>query len=400
MVPFVYDEIPLGQITPKGWLLAEMETEAAGLGGHLYDFYRFVHNSSWLGGTQEYSKLNEAFPYWLNALVPLAYTLNDARLKAQVHSATDYLLQHMIAADGWIGPEKDGYRLLWARTLIFFAWTPLVDANATYAEPIVTAMHDFNDLMLSMLRNNGTGLIEQFNSTLGPEYFFWHMSRVAETIVSLQWLYDKYPRGNEAKLLESMALLHHYGYKWEDWYVNGTYAFKDLYELSDDVTNENFQFLHGVNVGEGLKAAAVIRRFTYNDSLVETNRNGFQWTMKFHGAPSGTVIADERLNGLQPFYGAETCTAVEVMFSGSYSYRALGEGFYADASELAAFNALPGAMTGDWWAHTYMSQSNQPFSRNLTWSPFFDVNTMGQTYGLEPNCEWAGFVCFFVCDEC
>lgn len=103
VAPFVYDAIPLGQITPNGWLLAEMQTEAEGLAGHLYDFYQYVKDAKWLGGTQEYSGLNEAFPYWLNGLVPLAYTLDDERLKGQVHDAMDYLFEHMVQPDGWIG---------------------------------------------------------------------------------------------------------------------------------------------------------------------------------------------------------------------------------------------------------------------------------------------------------
>jgi hypothetical protein len=82
---------------------------------------------------------------------------------------------------------------------------------------------------------------------------------------------------------------------------------------------------------------------------------------------------------LNPYYGSELCTAVEVMFSQSYNYRALGDSFYADGSELAAYNALPGALTADWWAHQYMSQPNQPYSYNLSDTPFFDVSTMGQT---------------------
>ena len=92
------------------------------------------------------------------------------------------------------------------------------------------------------------------------------------------------------------------------------------------------------------------------------------------------MLADERQDGVNPYYGAETCTAVEVMFSQSYLYRALGEGMYADGSELAAYNALPGAMTGDWWAHVYMSQPNQPYSKNLSETPFYNTDSMGQTY--------------------
>ena len=71
-------------------------------------------------------------------------------------------------------------------------------------------------------------------------------------IQSLQWLYDKHPQGKRSELLAAMDLLHVCGWNWEDWFVSGIYPFEDLYDLPDSFSDDNFQFLHGVNVGEGL----------------------------------------------------------------------------------------------------------------------------------------------------
>ena len=90
-----------------------------GLAGHGFDFYQYVHSSPWMGGHEEYSALNEAFPYWFNGLVPLAYGLDDDRLKAQVKVAVDYVLGHQ-AEDGWIGPERThSERAIWGRFPFF-----------------------------------------------------------------------------------------------------------------------------------------------------------------------------------------------------------------------------------------------------------------------------------------
>lgn len=93
-------------------------------------------------------------------------------------------------------------------------FTNLVDANRTWEEPIVNAMHNFYPLMHSMLKNNGTGIVEQEDSVLDAGYYFWFAARTEDMMLSLQWLYDNYPRGQEEMLLDNMKMLHHYGNKW------------------------------------------------------------------------------------------------------------------------------------------------------------------------------------------
>jgi hypothetical protein len=126
-------------------------------------------------------------------------------------------------------------------------------------------------------------------------------------------------------------------------------------------------------------------RMTRNESLVQQTREAVNMTIMYQSSLSGSIIADEYLGGLSPQRGSELCMAVEVMFSMSYLYRAIGDNLFADRAELVAFNALPGGIAPDWWSHQYVTQTNQPWSRNLTGKPFFNVVSYGNVFGLEPN---------------
>ena len=96
--------LPVGSIRPRGWLKRQLEIQATGLTGHLHEIWPDVGpTSGWLGGDGESW---ERGPYFLDGLVPLAWLLDDARLKETAKKFIDWTLDHQ-QPDGWIGPRKN-----------------------------------------------------------------------------------------------------------------------------------------------------------------------------------------------------------------------------------------------------------------------------------------------------
>lgn len=163
----------------------------------------------------------------------------------------------LIQPDGWIGPEtlESGTRLIWARTLLFLGLTNLVDADPDiYEKPILDALYRFNELMNSMLKNNGTGMIYHDGDKVAEDDFIWFRSRSADMVVSLQWMLDHYP-GNASQsevLKENIEMIHGFSFKWEGWYTEHSYIKVDVNTVSEDLASLNWPFLHGVTVAEGI----------------------------------------------------------------------------------------------------------------------------------------------------
>jgi hypothetical protein len=51
-----------------------------------------VSESTWTGGGQDYSDLNEGGAYWFDGLVATAFVSGDSRLLGQVQSFLDYII--------------------------------------------------------------------------------------------------------------------------------------------------------------------------------------------------------------------------------------------------------------------------------------------------------------------
>ncbi|KAL4887822.1 hypothetical protein BDV59DRAFT_211808 [Aspergillus ambiguus] len=383
LAPFKYNPFPLGTITATGWLHDQLELEANGLAGHLYDFYRFVAGSTWVGGNWEYSTLDEAAPYWFNYVVPLAWTINDSRLKSQAKDFLDYVLDNQ-AQDGWLGPERTRQtRGIWARSLLCFGLAQYAQVDPSKTERIVTAMHKFAILAHSMLKDNFTGLIE--NKTLGDSFdpYGFGLSRTHELPMSLQWLYENYPRNNSEIIWETMELMFGGGVAGgKDW---TTFFVEGVFPTLGTPFIKTSSFTHGVNLAQGLRYPTVLYRMNGNSSLLDQTALAVNLVTSYQTTLAGSITADEHLGGLSPERGSETCISVEMMFSMAYLYQFYGINAYADKAERVAFNALPAALSPDWWSHQYVQQINQPWSRNLSAIPFLNVNSYANSYGLEPN---------------
>src|SRR5512144_3145119 len=73
--------LPLGSVRPAGWLARQLRIQADGLSGHLDQFWPDVAQSQWFGGTAEGW---ERAPYWLDGAIPLAWLIDDRRMKNRI----------------------------------------------------------------------------------------------------------------------------------------------------------------------------------------------------------------------------------------------------------------------------------------------------------------------------
>ncbi|KAI7971688.1 hypothetical protein EIK77_002689 [Talaromyces pinophilus] len=203
LAPFAFELLPLGSVQPRGWVRDQLKLCAAGLGGNLYKFHRFVKDTTWLDGDVEYSPLRESAPYWYNYIVPLAYVLDDDELKKQANEFLDRTLKNQ-HADGWIGPEHTKHgRGLWARCLVMMGMVNHALADPSQYDRIVDSLLRFTRLVNSMLKDNYQGLIPH----PGDEFDEFCITRAHELSTSLQWLYEQVSNRRDKEMIwETMDL--------------------------------------------------------------------------------------------------------------------------------------------------------------------------------------------------
>ena len=364
LAPNAFYLLPLGSVRPTGWLRDQLQIQAKGLSGHLDETWADVgSNSGWLGGTGESW---ERGPYFLDGLVPLAYLLDDQRLKAKAQKYIDWTLNHQ-SPDGMIGPITNTD--WWPRMV-------MLKALAQYQEATGDAR-----VVPVLARYFSYQLKELPNRPLRD----WGKFRCQDNALIALWLYN---RTGDPQLIELVRLLHQQGYDWQAQFADFKYTTPvtaQMIKLDQDQGLTDYSLAtHGVNNGQALKAAPVWSMVSASD----VDRRGFQQMLdaldKYHGLPNGMFSCDEHLAGRNPSQGSELCTVVETMYSLEQSLAILGDARIGDRLERIAFNALPGTFTDDMWAHQYDQEPNQ-VEVSLHRKPWTTNGPESNLYGLEPN---------------
>jgi uncharacterized protein len=356
--------LPLGSVRPTGWLRQQLQIQADGLGGHLDETWPDVGpNSGWLGGTGESW---ERGPYFLDGLVPLAYLLDDARLKARAQKYVDWTLQNQIS-DGMIGPKSNDD--WWPRMV-------MVKVLAQYQEltgdqRVVPVLERYFAYQLQQLPNRPLR--------------DWGKFRWQDEFLVVLWLYN---RNGDSKLLDLARLLHQQGHDWQAQFADFQYTgpiTAEFIKLKEGAgLKDTGLSTHGVNNAMAIKASPL----WYLISHSEVDRAALQRQLaaldRYHGLPNGMFSCDEHLAGLDPSQGSELCSVVESMFSLEQSLAILGNPALGDRLERLAFNALPGTFTDDMWAHQYDQEPNQ-VECSLHFKPWTTNGPESNLFGLEPN---------------
>jgi len=350
--------LPLGSIKPAGWLKDQIRIQAAGLSGHLDEFWPDIKESAWFGGKAEGW---ERVPYWLDGVVPLAYVLDDAALEAKVKKAIDYILDHQLA-DGWLGPVGDSRK---HKPYDVWPLFPLLKALTQYHE--ATGDPRVVPALLKCCRK-----IDQVIAS--EPMYSWARFRAADLAVTLYWLHD---RSQEPWLLKLAQTAFAQSHDWRAQFDNFRFTAKTQGKFELDT--------HGVNTGMALKYGGVRYRLTGDAKDKDTVFRMLDLLDRYHGQATGIFTCDEHLAGRSPSQGSELCTVVEAMYSLEVLAAILGDPRLGDRLEKLAFNALPATFKKDMTAHQYDQQCNQVVCSREGEHVYVNNGPDSNLYGLEPN---------------
>jgi DUF1680 family protein len=365
-----YLELHLGSIRPEGWLLKQLQLMKDGLTGHLDELYPSVLGSrnGWLGGDGDGW---ERGPYWLDGLVPLAWILDDADLKAKAMPWIEWTLNSQ-TEDGYFGPvpfteepapepgiQKSPRRDWWPKMVMLKVLRQYYDATG-------------DERVISLMTNYFSYQLKALPETPLDNWSFWGNRRAGDNLMLVYWLYNI---TGDAFLLDLAVLIHEQTYPWTDIFLNencysgvdrdhlfpasSTNAYPFNRELVDRLCVKQQRSFHCVNLAQGIKEPVVYYQQDPDPRYIEAVKKAFRDIREYHGQPQGMYGGDEALHGRIPTQGIEFCSITEMMFSLETLIGITGDVNLMAHLEKIAYNALPTQASDDFTSRQYFQQANQ-----------------------------------------
>lgn len=331
-------KLPVGSITPAGWVKKWLELQRDGLTGHLGEISAWLdkEGNAWLttGGDHGW----EEVPYWLKGYSDLAYILRDKKMEKEAFTWIEATLGSQ-RPDGFFGPEnmKDGKPELWAQMI-------MLSTLQTYYE--YTADKRVLDLMTKYFR---------WELALPDELFlkdYWENSRGGDNLYTVLWLYN---RIGDSFLIDLAHKIHR--------------------NTADWCQPSSLPNWHNVNIAECFREPATYHMLTGDKAMLRASYNVQQLIRRTFGqVPGGMFGADEnaRMGYIDPRQGVETCGMVEQMASDEIMLRFTGDPLWAENCEDVAFNSYPAAVMPDFKALRYITAPNMVQSDSENHRPGID----------------------------
>jgi hypothetical protein len=328
LLPSPLIKLPIGSITPKGWLRHQLELAAQGLTGHLLEISKWCkyEGNAWADPQGQGHSGWEELPYWLKGYGDLGYVLKN---EAIIKTALKWIDAVMASQepDGWFGPRSlqtglKGKPDLWPHMVMCNVLQSYYDAtNDPRVLPFLTKY--FRWLNMQQSKNFGAG--------------YWPKVRAGDSIETIYWLYN---RTGDSWLLDLAKRIHE---NMQDW-TTGVHDW------------------HNVNIAQGFREPGVYYQQSGDGKFLNAAARNYDTVMDLYGQfPGGGFAGDEncRPGFGDPRQGFETCGIVEFMHSFEMLTRISGNPLWADRCEAIAFNSLPAALTPDLKALHYLTSPNQ-----------------------------------------
>jgi Beta-L-arabinofuranosidase, GH127/F5/8 type C domain len=324
LAPSPFIKLPVGAITPKGWLRHQLEFEANGMEGRLPEVSRWLKldGNGWIdpkakGGWEE-------LPYWLKGFGDLGYVLRDEKIIAAARQWLDGIIGTQ-QPDGWFGPQ--GLRAALNGQPDMWPHMPVLNALQSFYE------FSSDERVLKLMT-----AYFKWQNTLPPAAFSagWAKVRFGDNLESVYWLYN---RTGEAWLLDLAKKIHENMARWDTGIISW----------------------HNVNIAEGFREPTEYWMQAKDEPLRTGAERNYQEVMGRYGQfPGGGFAGDEncRPGYSDPRQGFETCGWVEFMHSFEMLTRITGDPVWVDRCEEIAFNSLPAALTPDAKALHYLTGAN------------------------------------------
>jgi DUF1680 family protein len=328
LAPSPLIKLPIGSITPKGWLRHQLELEAKGLTGHLQEISKWCkfEGNAWANTNGQGHSGWEELPYWLKGYGDLGYVLKDEAIIQSARRWIDGVLASQ-EPDGWFGPRSLRTSLEGKPDL----WPHMVMCN------VLQSFYEFTGdaRVLPLLTRYFRWLNMQQSKSFGAGY--WPKVRFGDNVETIYWLYN---RTGDAWLLDLAKRIHDH---MQDW-TTGVHNW------------------HNVNVSQGFREPGVYYQQAHDETFLRAAENNYKTVMDLYGQfPGGGFAGDEncRPGYGDPRQGFETCGIVEFMHSFEMLTKISGQPLWADRCEELAFNSLPAALTPDQKALHYLTCPNQ-----------------------------------------